>query len=180
MTTHATQLRILSKSYLSVHSADHNRRVEQAQAPADLARLAEHLPADERTLVIWICRDGMTRADVGALLRQSPRRIASRFARITRRMRTPEFALCVLHAGSWPRNMRLVAERCVLGGGSRTSAARELGVSIHTARRLHADIMAMARGARLASELNNAHSKGGDTWRGTSQIAREPRWRRSA
>lgn len=178
-------IQILSKSDFKVHQAGidrpaHTRHIRPAAAGPQLTQLAAYLPADERALVVLIADEGRTRVEVARLLHARPRTISNRYARVVARMRSPEFVLCVRHAASWPRDLRLVAERCVLAACPLRRAAQDLGMSIHTIRRLREQIQCMAQGVRLTSVFSAHINKGGDTWRGNTPRGHAQPWRHSA
>lgn len=124
----------------------------RAAHAAKIAALAEYLPPTDRSLVRWVYHDGKSLAEIACLLRVRRTSLARRVRRLVARCRSPEFAFVAAHMSTWPAPMAHVARACVLEGRSVRSAAGSLRTTVHAARSLRAEVLAMSRGVQQARD----------------------------
>lgn len=86
------------------------------------------------------------------MLGVTPRVLARRIRRLSRRMQKPEFAFVALHRSHLDAHSASVADLCVIEGLSERACAARLGVSVYAVRRSRQSIAAMAQSLRNLSE----------------------------
>ncbi len=139
----------LDRAWDPDEGADLRRRRQGAWVDRVLDR-AEWLPADERTLIESVFRDGRTAVEVAHLTREDPRAVRRRVRRAVDRAMSDRLAFVVRARGSWSPTRRRVADLTVIEGVSMRAASERLGLSYHTVRRHREAIEALYSAARGA------------------------------
>jgi DNA-binding Lrp family transcriptional regulator len=98
-------------------------------------RRAEHLPAEDRALLVAALDQGRTARELSVLLGRSPRVIRRRLRRLTQRVLSDRFVFVLRHRESWPASRRRIATACVLQGRPIRKAAVELKTSLYNVRK---------------------------------------------
>jgi hypothetical protein len=128
-----------------------DRRRPPRQEMVDLVlRLCDALPAGDRQLLEASFRDGKNAVELAALMGLGPRSVRRRIARLTRRVLSPEYRYVLSQRDAWPPPRRRVATEIFINGRSARAASRALRISLHTARRHHAAVVAMFEAVRAA------------------------------
>jgi hypothetical protein len=108
---------------------------------------AEHLRESEASLLRAVFERGQPVRELAAVAGVTPRSIRRRVAGILRRVTRAEFVFVVHHRRGWtPRTARL-ASLVVLQGRTVAQAAREVGCTYHTARKVIQGVRLMAESA---------------------------------
>lgn len=129
---------------------DDLRKRRQGRLIDQILQRAIHLPDDDRRLVEAVYRDGATMTDVArtAMLGRanpageapaSPTRTARmlrrRLRRIVARLTDPQALAYFREGQQWPHSRRVVAQAVLVQGLPQRTAARKLGMSLHTIRK---------------------------------------------
>ncbi|MFG0329296.1 MAG: hypothetical protein ACF8PN_05290 [Phycisphaerales bacterium] len=113
-----------------------------------LPKLA-HLTPEDEALCRGVFENGMTPAQLARLTGLHRSTVANRVKRISRRMRSPEFAFVLATRDAWDEERRRVATARFLEGRPLRETARVTGVSVFRVRR-HCDaILAQFEHSRL-------------------------------
>lgn len=96
---------------------------------------ADHLPADERQLLVAIYGRGMAVSEVAAMLGAPERQLRRRVRALVRRVCDPSFDAAVRLSPELPRQLRQVARLKAIEGLPMRQIAQRLGVSYHTVRK---------------------------------------------
>lgn len=96
---------------------------------------ADHLPAEERQLLVAIYGRGMAVSEVAVMLGAPERRLRRRVRALVRRVCDPNFDAAVRLSPELPRQFRQVARLKAIEGLPMRLIAQRLGVSYHTVRK---------------------------------------------
>ncbi|TVQ60364.1 MAG: hypothetical protein EA379_08205 [Phycisphaerales bacterium] len=113
---------------------DLRRRRTRRLSETVLAR-AEHLDAEEASLIRAVYGQGLSVVEVARLRGEPARALRRRVRRIVARLLTGRFAYVARRRSSFTPTRRRVAEACVLRGMSLREASASLGISFHCVRR---------------------------------------------
>lgn len=96
---------------------------------------ADHLPSDERQLLVAIYGRGMAVSEVAGMLGAPERQLRRRVRALVRRVCDPNFDAAVRLSPELPRQLRQVARLKAIEGLPMRQIAQRLGVSYHTVRK---------------------------------------------
>ena len=121
------------------------RRTGIRQAPEQIIRLAQALPAEDRLLLEQHFGDGLSMADLARRSRRSAHAVSRRIERLVRRLASPEFRFTVLHQDRLPKAMRRTATLLFVHGRSLRATAGLTKKSLHRIRCDRAMLQTLAR-----------------------------------
>ncbi|UYV12469.1 MAG: hypothetical protein NCW75_14365 [Phycisphaera sp.] len=96
---------------------------------------ADHLPADERQLLVAIYRHGMAVSEAATMLGTPERQLRRRVRALVRRVCDPSFDAAVGLSPDLPRQLRQVARLTSIEGLPMRQVALRLGISYHSVRK---------------------------------------------
>ncbi|MEO1008657.1 MAG: sigma factor-like helix-turn-helix DNA-binding protein [Planctomycetota bacterium] len=110
------------------------RRKRRRALVAQIVDASEHLPEQERQLLLAVYGRGMRVSEVAVMLGVPERRLRRRVRALLKRVTDPAFAAVVRHGSSWPRQLHAVARLAVIEGLPMRVIASRLGLSYHQVR----------------------------------------------
>jgi DNA-directed RNA polymerase specialized sigma24 family protein len=131
--------------------------MRRKQRRAQIARLldaADHLPSQERLLLIAIYGRGMAVSEAAAMLGTPERQLRRRVRALVRRVCDPSFDAAVGLRPELPRLLREVARLKAIEGLSLRQVAQRLGVSYHTVRKQYDAFRALIDASSKAPRSN--------------------------
>ncbi len=96
---------------------------------------ADHLPADERQLLLAIYGRGMAVSEAAAMLGTPERQLRRRVRALVRRVCDPAFDAAIRLSPELPRQLRQVARLTTIEGLPMRQVALRLGISYHSVRK---------------------------------------------
>ncbi len=96
---------------------------------------ADHLPADERQLLLAIYGRGMAVSEAAAMLGTPERQLRRRVRALVRRVSDPAFDAAIRLSPDLPRQLRQVARLTCIEGLPMRQVASRLGISYHSVRK---------------------------------------------
>lgn len=111
------------------------RRKRRRAMVARVLEAADHLPADERQLLLAIYGRGLSVRQTAAIIGAPDRRLRRRVKAIVRRIYDPAFDAAVRLAPDLPRPLREVVRMVVIQGVPMHQAGQSLGMSYHSVRK---------------------------------------------
>jgi hypothetical protein len=112
----------------------HHRRLARDLADQVVLR-AEHLPPQDRSLLLAVYADGRSVKDLAALTREDPRRLGRHVRRLTHRILSNAYIFVVRHRDDWPTARRRIATACIVHGRTLKEAAADTNTSFYNARK---------------------------------------------
>ncbi|MEQ8844347.1 MAG: sigma factor-like helix-turn-helix DNA-binding protein [Phycisphaerales bacterium] len=110
---------------------------------------ADHLPPDERQLLLAVYGRGMAVSEAAALLGTNERQMRRRVRALVRRVTDPAFEAAVRLGPQLPRQIAQVARLTAVEGLTMRQAAQRLGVSYHCVRKSRDGFRALAEAAGM-------------------------------
>lgn len=111
------------------------RRKRRRALVARLLDAADHLPTDERHLILAIYGRGMTVRQAARMMDVPERRLRRQVKAIVRRICDPAFLAAVRMVPDMPRPLREVVRLVVIQGVPMHRASQVLGISYHSVRK---------------------------------------------
>ena len=110
---------------------------------------ADHLPPDERQLLLAIYGRGMPVSEVAMMLGTPERQLRRRVKALVRRVCDPSFEAAVRLGPQLPRQIRQVARLTAIEGLPMRQVALRLGISYHNVRKQRGAFLAMVESAGM-------------------------------
>lgn len=114
------------------------RRKRRRALVTQVLDAADHLPPDERQLLVAIYGHGMAVSEAAAMLGTPERQLRRRVRALVRRVCDPTFDAAVRLSPDLPRQLRMVARLTCVEGLPMRQVAQRLGISYHCVRK-HCD-----------------------------------------
>lgn len=111
------------------------RRKQRRALVTRVLDAADHLPADERQLLLAIYGHGMAVSEAAAMLGTPERQLRRRVRALVRRVCDPAFDAAVRLSPDLPRQLRQVARLTCIEGLPMRQVALRLGISYHSVRK---------------------------------------------
>lgn len=132
------------------------RRKQRRALVTRVLDAADHLPAEERHLLIAIYGRGMAVSEAAAMLGTPERQLRRRVRALVRRVCDPTFDAAVRLSPDMPRQLRQVARLKAIEGVPMRQIAQRLGVSYHTVRKHYDAFRALIEAAGPRSTPGSA------------------------
>lgn len=132
------------------------RRKQRRALVTRVLDAADHLPAEERQLLIAIYGRGMAVSEAAAMLGTPERQLRRRVRALVRRVCDPAFDAAVRLSPDMPRQLRQVARLKAIEGVPMRQIAQRLGVSYHTVRKHYDAFRALIEAAGTRSTPGSA------------------------
>ncbi|MGD1914635.1 MAG: sigma factor-like helix-turn-helix DNA-binding protein [Phycisphaerales bacterium] len=123
------------------------RRKRRRALVTRIVDAADHLPPDERQLLLAVYGRGMAVREAAAMLGTPERQLRRRVKALVRRVCDPSFDAAVRLEPELPRQLRQVARLSAIEGIPMRQIAQRLGISYHNVRKHRDAFKAMANTA---------------------------------
>ncbi|MEQ9096212.1 hypothetical protein AY599_08585 [Leptolyngbya valderiana BDU 20041] len=132
------------------------RRKQRRALVTRVLDAADHLPPEERQLLIAIYGRGMAVSEAAVMLGTPERQLRRRVRALVRRVCDPTFDAAVRLSPDMPRQLRQVARLKAIEGLPMRQIAQRLGVSYHTVRKHYDAFRALIEAAGSRSKPGSA------------------------
>lgn len=120
------------------------RRRRNRDIAETIVRRAEHLEQHEKQLILSIYAHGLSTTELAPLTNKKPRTLRRQLRNILKRLTSPEYLYTIRHQTNWTTTRKRVANACFIQGQSLRAAAATLNLTLHTVRKHHQHIRALA------------------------------------